>query len=959
MGNNQTLQLTFTTTGALEQNVGPLLNAASVPFRVVGPDSDLAFDPTAYFFYQDTRRCYFVESVRYYQWGSAWLPTPPSDPAHAPFEVRYRFHRFYHPYTRLFWHQLAGGGFPTLFNRDLQLRPDSIDPSGADVFSFQSTYQPFTPRVDWSQGENLSEDRNKEIVDFSRAAAYSVYNWELFFHTPLYVAERLSQNQKFEDAVKWFHFIFDPTRQGPDPVPQRFWITKPLTDLTTPQILQERINQLLLLVNQGDPAAVAQVRSWRRDPFNPFLLADQRPVAYMKRVVMSYLDNLIAWADNLFSTDSREALNEATLLYVLAAEILGPQPVAITPPAHADDSYDDLEPKLDAFANALVDIENVMGGVGGGGGGGGGGLPAPQTFYFKIPPNDKLLGYWKTVADRLFKLRHCQNIAGVTRQLALFDAPIDPGLLIRAQAAGVDLGSVLSDLTAPLPNYRFTALYPQALDFVGAVRGYGAQLLAALEKRDAEALAALLATQALQVQQDMDQILEWKIAEAQKQIVSLNQALALAQAKYDDGHNHAWANAAQITALSISGALITAKLAVSIGYAISGGLHLLPNFGLGVAGFGGSPAAEAHEGGDNVGNAAKNVAKAGEVLGDALAKGADLAKTVGDYIDKADDNAEKAKEAQIQIQQTQADIAAATLRFQIAMQERDNHQTQLERLQAQIDFLTAKFTSQDLYDWMLGQLADVYFQSYQLAYKLCKGVEHCYRYELGVLDSSFIQFGYWDSLRKGLLAGDTLNHDLRRLQAAYLDQNSRRFEISRFVSLAALSAPALATLKGTGACDINLPETLFDHDYPGHYQRRLVRASLTVVYPNPGKFDNVKATLTLTGNSVRVSTDVSGGYARLGGPDTRFVDQYAAVPQKIVLGQAQDDPGLFLESLSENLADPRYLPFEGAGAISSWHLEAPAANNEISLATVSDVVIHLYYTALDGGATFKAAVPPV
>ena len=103
----------------------------------------------------------------------------------------------------------------------------------------------------------------------------------------------------------------------------------------------------------------------------------------MKRVLMSYLDNLIAWADNLFSTDSREALNEATLLYVIAAEILGPQPVAITPPQHADDSFDDLAPKLDAFANAMVDIENVMGASGGGVGvDGGGTMPPPQTFYF-------------------------------------------------------------------------------------------------------------------------------------------------------------------------------------------------------------------------------------------------------------------------------------------------------------------------------------------------------------------------------------------------------------------------------------------------------------------------------------------------------------------------------------------------------------------------------------------------
>ena len=50
-----------------------------------------------------------------------------------------------------------------------------------------------------------------------------------------------------------------------------------------------------------------------------------------------------------------------------------------------------------------------------------------RTLYFCIPRNDKLLGYWDTVADRLFKIRHCMNIEGVVRQLALFDPPIDPG----------------------------------------------------------------------------------------------------------------------------------------------------------------------------------------------------------------------------------------------------------------------------------------------------------------------------------------------------------------------------------------------------------------------------------------------------------------------------------------------------------------------------------------------------
>ena len=76
----------------------------------------------------------------------------------------------------------------------------------------------------------------------------------------------------------------------------------------------------------------------------------------------------------------------------------------------------------------------------------------------------------------------------------LFDAPIDPGLLIAAQAAGVDLSSVLSSIFVPLPNYRFTTLYPVALDFVNAVRSYGSALQSALEKSDSAALTMLQQT---------------------------------------------------------------------------------------------------------------------------------------------------------------------------------------------------------------------------------------------------------------------------------------------------------------------------------------------------------------------------------------------------------------------------------------------------------------------------------
>ncbi len=76
--------------------------------------------------------------------------------------------------------------------------------------------------------------------------------------------------------------------------------------------------------------------------------------------------------------------------------------------------------------------------------------------------------------------------------------------------------------------------------------------------------------------------------------------------------------------------------------------------------------------------------------------------------------------------------------------------------------------------------------------------------------------------------------------------------------------------------------------------------SVTVVYPNPGKFDNVKATLDTDGRTRCGSrrTSRSGYPENPVGSDPRFIYNYAAVPQKIAIGNAQDDPGLFMTARS-------------------------------------------------------------
>ena len=159
-------------------------------------------------------------------------------------------------------------------------------------------------------------------------------------------------------------------------------------------------------------------------------------------------------------------------------------------------------------------------------------VPLPTlAFYFCIPSNEQLLGYWDTVADRLFKIRNCMNIEGAVRQLPLFEPPIDPALLVAATAAGVDLSSVLNDLYAPLSNYRFAFMSQKAVEFCNDARSLGGALLAALANEDAEELALLRATDEKQVVESIQQIRENHVDEANQTLESLLQGRGISEAR--------------------------------------------------------------------------------------------------------------------------------------------------------------------------------------------------------------------------------------------------------------------------------------------------------------------------------------------------------------------------------------------------------------------------------------------
>jgi Tc toxin complex TcA C-terminal TcB-binding domain len=108
-------------------------------------------------------------------------------------------------------------------------------------------------------------------------------------------------------------------------------------------------------------------------------------------------------------------------------------------------------------------------------------------------------------------------------------------------------------------------------------------------------------------------------------------------------------------------------------------------------------------------------------------------------------------------------------------------------------------------------------------------------------------------------------------------------------------------------------------------------------------------TLTLLKSSLRHGNTLLGGnkYARQEG-DPRFTDNLGAI-QSIVTSSSQNDSGLF----ETNLRDERCLPCEGAGVVSEWQIELPASFRQFDYDTISDVTLHVRYTAREGGGLLK------
>ena len=233
-------------------------------------------------------------------------------------QFTYTFENFFHPFVGELIEKLNKESLPGLL--DPNFHQELADKFGK---FFESFYSPQTSDV----VVKFTKFPKKEI-DLSVGGPYSNYNWELLFHLPLTIAVHLSKNQRFAEAQRWFHFIFDPTCNDASPEPpQRYW--KFLAFRKPGHFMQ--IDQLLALLSKPDNECndtelknkgeiESGYRAIMNDPFKPHKVARTRQTAYQYCVVMKYLDNLIAWGDHLFQQDTIESINEATQLVCTGGE---------------------------------------------------------------------------------------------------------------------------------------------------------------------------------------------------------------------------------------------------------------------------------------------------------------------------------------------------------------------------------------------------------------------------------------------------------------------------------------------------------------------------------------------------------------------------------------------------------------------------------------------------------------
>lgn len=757
-------------------------------------------------------------------------------------------------------------------------------------------------------------DRKTEPMDFSGANA--LYFWELFYYTPMMVFKRLLSESNFIEATRWLHYVWNPAGYLVDGEMQDYyWNVRPLKEEAT-----WHANPL----DSVDPDAVAQ----------------SDPLHYKVATFMSYLDLLIARGDAAYRQLERDTLNEAKMWYVQALDILGDEPypsqsTGWTSPLLSDAATGTTKKSVQ---QALLDVRQQVAS---------GELRTANslTDLFLPQQNEKLAGYWQTLAQRLYNLRHNLSIDGSPLTLSVYATPADPAALLSA-AVNASLGG--RDLPAAvMPAYRFPVMLESARSMVGQLTQFGSTLLSITERQDAEALSELLQTQGAELVLQSIALQNSSISEIDADKVVLEESLSGAQSRldsytalYDEDVNTGETQAMNLFLSSSS--LANGGQAF---HTAAGALDLVPNiFGLA-------------DGGSRWGAAFTALAGIADLSASATHTAADRLSQSEIYRRRRQEWEIQRNAAQSEVNQINAQLDALAVRREGAVLQKAYLETQQAQTQAQMTFLQNKFTSKALYNWLRGKLAAIYYQFYDLTVSRCLMAQKAYQWALAN-ETSFIRPGAWQGTYAGLMAGETLMLNLAQMEQDYLQKDQREKEVVRTVCLSEVYAGLTDKDSKGNSLSFNLSDQVVALVTAGSGSSGTDANGLSVTSDK-----QLQATLKLSDLNIGDDYPSSLGKTRrikqisvtlpaLVGPyqDVRAVLSYgdptglAKGCDALAVSHGMNDSGQF--QLDFN--DGRWLPFEGVPVDSSGVLTLgfPGADGKQKdlLLSLTDIILHIRYT---------------
>ncbi|MFP2693907.1 neuraminidase-like domain-containing protein [Enterobacter ludwigii] len=746
-----------------------------------------------------------------------------------------------------------------------------------------------------------------EPMDFTGANA--LYFWELFYYTPMMVFRRLLDERNFPEATRWLQYIWNPAGYVVNGVLQNYtWNVRPLLEDT----------------------------GWNDSPLDsvdPDAIAQNDPIHYKVATFMSYLDLLIARGDAAYRLLERDTLNEARMWYSQALNLLGDEPYIAFDADWSALTLGDAASEVTRrdYQEALLAVRRQEP------------APAPRTAnsltaLFLPQQNEMLKGYWQTLAQRLYNLRHNLSIDGQPLSLSVYATPSEPAALLSAAVNSAQGTAALP--AAVMPLYRFPVMLESARGMVSLLIGFGNTLLGITERQDAEALAELLQTQGSELIRQGLRQQDNVLAEIDADIAALEKSRRGAQMRFEhySGLYEADVNTGEKQAMSLylsSSVLSASSKALFMAGAAA---DMVPNiYGLAV-------------GGSRYG-ALFNAAAIGiQLSSDATRISADKISQSEVYRRRREEWKIQRDGAQSDVEQINAQLAAMTVRRAGGELQKTYLETQQTQAQAQLLFLQSKFSNTALYSWLRGRLSAIYYQFYDLAVSRCLMAQQAWQWDKRET-RAFIQPGAWLGTNAGLLAGETLMLNLAQIEQKWLEGDERAKEVTRTVCLSEVYA-GLAEEKafslagrvaelvsagsgGAGSEDNGLKIT--DHqlqatlklsdlgigsDYPAFLglARRIKQISVTLP-ALVGPYQDVRAVLSY-GGSVIMPRGCSA----------------------LAVSHGMNDSGQF--QLDFN--DPRYLPFEGlpvddSGILTLSFPDADGRQKDLLL-SLTDIILHIRYT---------------